>query len=54
METNPNPASDVLHPANHSTLSAEEIAKAMARHNREHPSGQREHPSQKAKKAGKQ
>ena len=38
METNKNPnlSSDVLHFENHSKLSAEEIAKAVQRHNREH------------------
>lgn len=30
---------DVLHPQTHTRLSAEEIAKAVARHNREHPKG---------------
>jgi threonine aldolase len=37
METKTNAASDVLHSSNHSKLSPEEIAKAMARHNRHHP-----------------
>jgi hypothetical protein len=37
METKTNVASDVLHSSNHSKLSAEEIAKAVARHNRHHP-----------------
>ena len=33
----PNPVkSDVLHSENHKRLSSEEIAKAVARHNREH------------------
>jgi hypothetical protein len=31
------PSSDVLHSDHHSKLSAEEIAKAVARHNRHHP-----------------
>jgi len=34
METNTNVPNDVLHSANHSKLSDEEIAKAVARHNR--------------------
>lgn len=35
----PNPyASDVLHAPTHSKLSTAEIAKAVARHKREHPS----------------
>jgi len=37
VESTTNVASDVLHPSNHSKLSAEEIAKAVARHNRHHP-----------------
>jgi hypothetical protein len=53
METNPNPGSDVLHSENHSKLSAEEVAKALARHNREHPSGRTERPAQRPKKGGK-
>jgi hypothetical protein len=36
MATNPNPATDVLHNDNHSKLTAEQIAKAVARHNRDH------------------
>jgi hypothetical protein len=36
-EPKTNVSSDVLHSSNHSTLSAEEIAKAVARHNRHHP-----------------
>lgn len=37
MATSTNAPSDVLHSANHSQLSAEEIAKAVARHNHKHP-----------------
>jgi hypothetical protein len=37
METKTNVSSDVLHSSDHSKLSAEEIAKAVARHNRHHP-----------------
>lgn len=33
----PSTSNDVLHFENHSRLSAEEIAKAVARHQREHP-----------------
>jgi hypothetical protein len=36
-ETKTNESSDVLHSSDHSKLSAEEIAKAVARHNRHHP-----------------
>ena len=31
---------DVLHSENHTRLTAEEIAKAVAHHNRHHPKGQ--------------
>jgi hypothetical protein len=40
METSKMP-SDVLHAGPHSTLSAEEIAKAVARHKRHHPEGEK-------------
>jgi len=40
METSKIP-SDVLHAGPHSTLSAEEIAKAVARHKRHHPEGEK-------------
>ena len=40
--------SDVLHSEQHSHLSAEEIAKAVARHNREHRPGARPPKPQKA------
>lgn len=36
MDNNPSPPSDVLHSENHSKLTAEEIAKAVARHNKNH------------------
>lgn len=35
-QDNTNLQNDVLHSEHHSTLSAEEIAKAVQRHNREH------------------
>jgi hypothetical protein len=41
--------SDVLHFENHSKLSPEEIAKAVARHNHHHPKHQTEDASAKAK-----
>lgn len=44
-----NATSDVLHSANHSSLSAEEVAKALQRHNRHHPSGQPQSVSAKPK-----
>ncbi|MGP8247359.1 MAG: hypothetical protein ACLQVN_22960 [Bryobacteraceae bacterium] len=53
MATNPEPVSDVLHSENHSKLSAEEIAKALARHNKHHPKGGTETASEKPKKGGK-
>ena len=40
MATNPTAVSDVLHSDNHSKLSTEEIAKALARHNKHHPKGE--------------
>lgn len=36
MDTKPDPNSDVLHNESHSKLTAEEIAKAVARHNKHH------------------
>lgn len=36
MATNTSPQNDVLQSKNHSTLSAEEIAKAVARHTKNH------------------
>ena len=36
MATNTSPLTDVLHSENHSKLSAEQIAKAVARHNKNH------------------
>ena len=36
MATNTNLPNDVLHSENHSKLSAEQIAKAVARHNKDH------------------
>jgi hypothetical protein len=38
-EKNTNFSNDVLHFENHSKLSAEDIAKAVKRHNREHKGG---------------
>jgi hypothetical protein len=37
MVSDANSPSEVLHSEHHSKLSAEEIAKAVARHNRHHP-----------------
>lgn len=52
METKTNSPNEVLHSDNHSKLSAEEIAKALARHNRDH-SGAAKDASPRPKKAGK-
>jgi hypothetical protein len=51
METNTSPVTDVLHSDNHSKLSAEEIAKAVARHNKNHSAAKAENAAAKAKKA---
>ena len=37
MEKNPGQLTEVLHSEKHSQLSAEEIAKAVAHHNKHHP-----------------
>ena len=47
------PNDDVLHSDNHSKLSAEEIAKAVARHNKNHSAAKAENQALKAKKATK-
>jgi hypothetical protein len=55
MDTDKNSPTDVLHSENHSKLSAEEIAKAVARHNREHSGKSATDPksaSSKPKKGG--
>jgi hypothetical protein len=41
--------SDVLQAHPHSLLSAEEIAKAVARHKREHPAGKSDRPAKTQK-----
>jgi dTDP-4-dehydrorhamnose reductase len=51
--TNTTLQSDVLHFENHGKLSAEEIAKAVARHNHHHPNHQPESASAKAPAAKK-
>jgi len=38
-DTNTAPQSEVLHSEAHSKLSSEDIAKAVARHNKNHPAG---------------
>ncbi len=55
MPDKPNVNSDVLQSHQHSALSAEAIAKALARHNREHKGDQQQaqQAQAKAKKTGK-
>ena len=48
MATNTNPLNDVLHSENHSKLSAEQIAKAVARHNKNHFAAKAENVAAKA------
>lgn len=45
-----NNPSDVLHSENHSKLSAEEISKALARHNKNHSADKEQNAALKAKK----
>ncbi len=47
------PETEVLHSENHSKLSSEEIAKAVARHNKHHPAVKAVNASSKAQKATK-
>jgi hypothetical protein len=44
---NPTPKTDVLQAGPHQQLSAEAVAKAVARHNREHPGGKANQPKPK-------
>jgi len=46
-----NPQSEVLHSESHHKLSSEEIAKAVARHNKNHSAAKAENASAKEKKA---
>jgi len=50
MATNTTPITDVLHSQNHSKLSAEQIAKAVARHNENHSAAKAENTAAKAAK----
>ncbi len=52
MATNPG-QTEVLHSEKHSKLSAEEIAKAVARHNKNHSAAKAENIAAKEKKATK-
>lgn len=53
MATNTSPVTDVLHSENHSKLSAEQIAKAVARHNKNHSAAKAENDAAKAGKGKK-
>ena len=53
MATNTNLLNDVLHSENHSKLSAEQIAKAVARHNKNHSATKDENTAAKANKGKK-
>ncbi len=53
MASNSNPPSDVLQSQNHPKLSSEEIAKAVARHNKNHSAAKEDNIALKAKKKGK-
>jgi hypothetical protein len=48
MATNTSPLTDVLHFENHNKLSAEQIAKAVARHNKNHSAAKAENAAAKA------
>jgi len=48
MATNTVPQSEVLHSENHSRLSSEDIAKAVARHNKNHSAAKAENAAAKA------
>ncbi len=51
MPTNTDLPTDVLHSENHYRLSAEEIAKAVARHNKNHSVAKAENAAVKAQNA---
>jgi hypothetical protein len=53
MASNSSPLTDVLHSENHSKLSSEEVAKALARHNKNHSAAKAENEAVKVKKAPK-
>jgi hypothetical protein len=53
MATNSPQLTEVLHSEKHSKLSAEEIAKAVARHNRNHPAAKAVNAAAKTNKATK-
>jgi hypothetical protein len=53
MDTNTPAQPEVLHSENHSKLSAEQIAKALARHNRDHSGAPKQVATDKPKKGKK-
>jgi hypothetical protein len=53
MASNTSPLTEVLHSENHSKLSNEQIAKAVARHNKNHSAAKEENAAAKANKGGK-
>jgi hypothetical protein len=53
MATDTNSQTEVLHSQNPSKLTAEEIAKAVAHHNKHHSKGKAENAQAKVKKATK-
>jgi hypothetical protein len=53
MATNSGPLGEVLHSDKHSKLTAEEVAKAVARHNKNHSAAKAENAALKTSKAGK-
>jgi hypothetical protein len=53
MATNTSPLTEVLHSENHCKLSAEQMAKTVARHNKNHSAAKAENTAAKARKTAK-
>jgi hypothetical protein len=53
MATDPGPQSEVLHSEKHTKLTSEEIAKALARHNKNHSGAKAENVAAKPNKPNK-
>jgi hypothetical protein len=53
MAADSNPQTDVLQSDHHSKLTSEEVAKAVARHNKNHSAAKAENAELKAKKGNK-
>ena len=53
MASDPTPVTEVLHSENHTRLNAEQIAKALARHNKNHSAAKADNATAKANKAAK-